>query len=181
MKQQTPAVDKPSTQPRKSELNEVAMLGNLDNPKTLRNVPNASEPTWNRCYTGGKMTEQEPLPGGLSQLESTGEEGACSRSKISACTALASIIQNTISKDVEPLRVAGTTVSNSVGTPTQAVVNQYQPLYQQVAQESQTRIEGITLSKPNVIKNELSDIEDEIHYLETAVVCLCSGTQRYML
>src|SRR5688500_4536313 len=35
--------------------------------------------------------------------------------------------------------------------------------------------EGSTSLKPNIVKIDLSDIEDEIHYWETAVVCFVVG------
>ena len=38
-----------------------------------------------------------------------------------------------------------------------------------------TRTEGITPLKPNVVKIDLSDVEDEIHYWEIAVVCFVVG------
>ena len=107
-----------------------------------------------------------------------GDEGTCSRLENSPIIiherertpekinqTWASIIQNStvISKE---FKEATTIDSNSGGTPnqSQAVANPYQPPIQHVDKERQTRIEGITLLKPNVVNIDLSDIEDEIHY-----------------
>ena len=88
VKQQSPAVAKYSTQPEKSASNYAVMLDTIVNPKMMNSVSNGDTSAVNQLSTGGKMTEQGPLTGVLTQLGSIRDEGICPRPENTANTAI---------------------------------------------------------------------------------------------